>query len=217
MVTTQQGRVMRDSLRETDSNLRGSGPDANTVGSLRGGAPRRGSEQFADYYPVIAQAVDRLKQSTAATRQIIYDRERLAMTAQLRDVAPPLGESVVSREQLALERAIRKVETESIRLSPTPLGPDIRKPYPAPGPIPETGDEQLERPRSKVDEDWIAADSVFAKRLPVNNPDLAAELETLRRDIRRGGRGAVMSRSARTLVSLTIMGLLIISVGTGAY
>ena len=208
---------MRDSLRETDSNLRASRPDANTIGSSRGGAPRRGSEQFSDYYPVISQAVDRLKQSTAATRQIIYDRARLAMTAQLRDVAPPLGKSTISREQLALERAVRKVETESLRLSPTPLGPDIRKPYPAPGPIPKTGDEQLDRARSKVDEDWIAADSAFAKKLPVNNPDLATELEALQRDIRRGGRGSVMRRSARTLVSLTIMGLLIISVGTGAY
>jgi hypothetical protein len=114
---------MRDSLGEVDCYGRGNGPDADTIGSLRGCTPSRRSGQFADYYPLIAQAVDRLKQSTAATRQIIYDRARSAMTAQLRNVTPPLSESDINREQLALEKAIRKVETESLRVSRTPLEP----------------------------------------------------------------------------------------------
>jgi hypothetical protein len=185
MVTTQRGRVMRDSLGEVDRYGRRNGQDADTLGNLRGSTPSRRSGQFADYYPLIAQAIDRLKQSTAATRQIIYDRARSAMTAQLRNVTPPLTESVISREQLALEKAIRKVETESLRASRTPLEPSIRQPYPTPGPIREGDDEQSEK---------------------------------LQREIHRGGPGSVMILSARTLVPLAIMGLLIISVAaSGAF
>src|ERR1700692_1179280 len=95
-------------------------PDADYAGSASGGAtPPIG--QLADYYPVIAQAVHRLEQNTAQTRQTIYDRARAAMAVELHSLTPPLGESVVGREQLALEKAIRKVETESLRCSPHPV------------------------------------------------------------------------------------------------
>jgi hypothetical protein len=60
---------MRNSLTE-DSFRGGHGPDADSAGDLRGTSPlpRRGG-QLADYYPVIAQAVNRLEPSTAETRR----------------------------------------------------------------------------------------------------------------------------------------------------
>jgi hypothetical protein len=173
---------------------------------------------LADYYPLIAQAVHRLERSTAETRQTIYDRARAAMAAQLRIVTPALPESVINREQLALERAIRKVETESLRCQPTPPQRSNRQPNLPPGPIRETSDEQAKRPPRSIDEDQASDDSAFAKRLAMDKPDLAAELDTLQKEIRRDRRGSRVVRHAGKLVPLTIMGLLVLSVAApGAY
>jgi hypothetical protein len=99
---------------------------------------------MADYYPSIARAVNGLEQSTAETRRSIYDRARAAMLAQLRSLTPPLGESVINREQLTLENAIRKAETESLRRLHTLPHPSSRQPDPQPQPIRETDDELAE-------------------------------------------------------------------------
>src|SRR5262249_12900661 len=45
----------------------------------------------------------------------IYERARQALLAQLRGVTPALEESDITRERLALEESIRKVEAESAR------------------------------------------------------------------------------------------------------
>jgi hypothetical protein len=205
-------------LREGDYYRVGHRPDANSVGGpSERTSPPQPSEQLADYYPLIAQAVHRLEQSTAETRQTIYDRARAAMAAQLRIVTPALPESVINREQLALERAIRKVETESLRCPPT-LQPSSRQPNVPPGPIRETGDEQAKRPSRSTDDDQASDDSAFAKRLAMDKPDLAAELDTLQREIRRDRRGSRVIRHARKLVPTTIMGLFVLSVAaSGAY
>jgi hypothetical protein len=210
---------MRDSSRDGDCYRGGHGPDANSVGGPSGCAsPPQRSGQLADYYPLIAQAVHHLERSTAETRQSIYDRARAAMAVQLRCLTPPLGESVINREQLALERAIRKVETESLRCVPTPLQPSNRPPDAPLGPIRETGDEPAKRPRPAIDDDQAGDDLAFAKRLAVDKPDLAAELETLQKEIRRERRGSLMVLPARKLVPVTIMGLLVLSVAaSGAY
>lgn len=70
---------------------------------------------MADYYPLIARAVAGLDKSTGETRRTLYERARAALLAQLRGVTPALSESDVTRERLALEEAIRKVETEAAR------------------------------------------------------------------------------------------------------
>src|SRR6516225_796075 len=72
---------------------------------------RRG-EPMADYYPLIAKAVAGLDKSTGETRRALYDRARTALLAQLRGVEPALSEPEITRERLALEEAIRKVEGE---------------------------------------------------------------------------------------------------------
>jgi hypothetical protein len=67
---------------------------------------------MADYYPLIAKAVAGLDKSTGETRRALYDRARTALLAQLRGVEPALTEPEITRERLALEEAIRKVEGE---------------------------------------------------------------------------------------------------------
>src|SRR3954470_17357671 len=70
---------------------------------------------MADYYPLIARAVAGLEKNTGDARRALYERARTALVAQLRGVTPALSESDVTRERLALEEAVRKVEAESAR------------------------------------------------------------------------------------------------------
>src|SRR5215467_4030171 len=67
---------------------------------------------MADYYPLIAKAVSGLDKSTGETRRALYNRARTALLSQLRGVEPALSEPDITRERLALEEAIRKVEGE---------------------------------------------------------------------------------------------------------
>src|SRR3954471_9332606 len=70
---------------------------------------------MADYYPLIARAVAGLEKNTGDGRRALYERARTALVAQLRSVDPPLNENDVTRERLALEESIRKVEAEAAR------------------------------------------------------------------------------------------------------
>jgi hypothetical protein len=69
---------------------------------------------MADYYPLIARAIAGLDPSAPGeSRRALYERARSALIAQLRSVQPPLSESEITRERLALEEAVRKVESEA--------------------------------------------------------------------------------------------------------
>jgi hypothetical protein len=68
---------------------------------------------MADYYPLIARAVGGLDKNTGENRRALYERARSALVNQLRSVDPPLNESDITKERLALEESIRKVEAEA--------------------------------------------------------------------------------------------------------
>jgi hypothetical protein len=70
---------------------------------------------MADYQPLIARAVAGLEKNTGENRRALYERARNALVAQLRGVSPALEESEITKERLALEEAIRKVEAETAR------------------------------------------------------------------------------------------------------
>jgi hypothetical protein len=70
---------------------------------------------MADYQPLVARAVAGLEKSTGENRRALYERARAALVAQLRSVQPALDESDITRERLALEEAIRKVEAEAVK------------------------------------------------------------------------------------------------------
>jgi len=72
---------------------------------------------MADYYPLIARAVGGLEKNTGENRRVLYERARTALVNQLRGVEPALEESDITRERLALEESIRKVEAEAAKRS----------------------------------------------------------------------------------------------------
>jgi hypothetical protein len=84
---------------------------------------------MADYYPLIARAVAGLDKNTGENRRALYERARAALVNQLRGVDPPLDESDITRERLALEEAIRKLEVEAARRGrPEAAEPDESRP-----------------------------------------------------------------------------------------
>jgi hypothetical protein len=94
---------------------------------------------MADYYPLIAKAVAGLDKSTGEARRALYERARTALVTQLRGVVPALSESDITRERLALEEAIRKVEAEAARKSRFDPPPERRRgeaPDPFKPPVP---------------------------------------------------------------------------------
>jgi hypothetical protein len=219
---------MQHSLSKADCHQDGYWRDANSSKNPRGRtpSPRQGG-QLADYYPLIAEAVNRYQQNTAETRRTIYDRARAAMVVKLRSLTPPLGELDISCEQLALEKAIRKVETESLRRSPTPPHQPTPRIERTPEPAAETSDFQPEIgnavrtcPSMVIltnDDDQAGNNLAFAKKL-ADSPDLSTELQILQKEIRRNRRGSLTILPERKLVPLTIMGLFILSVTvSGAY
>ena len=70
---------------------------------------------MTDYHPLIARAIEGLGKSTGEARRALYERARTALVTQLRAIEPALSESEITKERLALEEAIRKVEGEAAR------------------------------------------------------------------------------------------------------
>ena len=70
---------------------------------------------MADYHPLIARAVSRLKDNTPAARHVVYEQARIILIEQLRIRQPPASDSEIRRERATLEDAIRRVEADSLR------------------------------------------------------------------------------------------------------
>lgn len=104
---------------------------------------------MTDYHPLISRAVEGLERSTGEARRALYERARSALVTQLRAVEPPLSESDITKERLALEDAIRKVEAEAARKSRAELreqrpAPPLRR---EPRPEPPRRSEAASNPR----------------------------------------------------------------------
>ena len=67
---------------------------------------------MADYYPLIAKVVAGLQ--NAQDRHALYERGRATLIAELEAIRPPLSRTIIYKERLAFEEAIRKVETEIV-------------------------------------------------------------------------------------------------------
>jgi hypothetical protein len=65
---------------------------------------------MADYYSVLARAVVDLETGDAAAREELYQRARSIIVTELRKQNPKISALTVTREQAALEAAIRKLE-----------------------------------------------------------------------------------------------------------
>jgi hypothetical protein len=138
---------------------------------------------MTDYHPLIARAVDGLGKNTGDARRALYERARSALVAQLRGVEPALSESDITKERLALEEAIRKVEAEAARKAITePKGSDrkeprfeIRSPLPSPR---SSAEPPLSLPRVDEAADGEKPKSTARSRIleartsPLNKPPL---------------------------------------------
>ncbi|WP_262299214.1 histidine kinase [Microvirga sesbaniae] len=67
---------------------------------------------MADYYPLIARAVEGLPDQTPDKRRAVYERARTALIAQLRSLNPPLSEPEIQQEGRSLDEAIDRVEAD---------------------------------------------------------------------------------------------------------
>ena len=80
-----------------------------------------------NYHPLVARAVLRLENNTPAARHAVFERARVILIDQLRIRQPPASNSEITRERVALEDAIRKVETESASPIPRPGSAQARR------------------------------------------------------------------------------------------
>ena len=109
---------------------------------------------MTDYHPLIARAVDGLAKNSGEARRALYERARAALVAQLRTVEPPLSESDITKERLALEEAIRKVESEAARKALAEPRASVRSEprfeprAPAPAPGSSTAEARAQTPGS---------------------------------------------------------------------
>lgn len=78
-------------------------------------------KEMADYYPLIARAVEGLTEQSPVSRRAVYERARTALVAQLRSLNPPLPEAEIQRECTSLDQAITRVEAD---YAPPPAGFD---------------------------------------------------------------------------------------------
>ena len=67
---------------------------------------------MADYYPLIARAVEGLPDQTPDLRRSVYERARTALISQLRSLNPPLSEAEIQQESRSLDQAIDRVEAD---------------------------------------------------------------------------------------------------------
>jgi hypothetical protein len=85
---------------------------AETLAELEAFLSRRNNSK---YFTLISRAVAGLEKNSGEARRAVYERARGALLAHLRGMTPALNESDITRERLAMEEAIRKVEAESAR------------------------------------------------------------------------------------------------------
>lgn len=103
---------------------------------------------MADYYPLLSRLVASLPESTAQSRQAIYERARAALVAQLSNANPPAPEASVQAEIAALDEAAGRLESEKTAQPPitaattpdAPRAPIIAPPPARPRPpvVPDT-------------------------------------------------------------------------------
>lgn len=71
--------------------------------------------RMADYYAVLKRAIGGLPNPTGEARRSVYEKARAALVNQLKSFDPPLTASEITRQRLALEDCIRKVEAEAAK------------------------------------------------------------------------------------------------------
>jgi class 3 adenylate cyclase len=132
-----------------------------------------GEHPRPNYHRLIVRAVNRLDMSTAEARQAVYERARKAAVARLSFNQPALSKADIAKECLALEEAIRKVEADAARKSPTQT-PAERSATPPAG-APDGGAQAASRPLQRNRANPPPADQPWAG-WPTELPDAREQL-----------------------------------------
>jgi hypothetical protein len=69
---------------------------------------------MADYYGLLSNVVEALEGTSAEVRRRLYDSIRTGFVEQMRRREPPLADSYINQQQIAMEEAIRRVEKEQM-------------------------------------------------------------------------------------------------------
>jgi len=69
---------------------------------------------MADYYPLLSHVIEALGDTSAEVRRRLYESARTGFVEQLRKREPPLTDSHINQQQIAMEEAIRRVEKEQM-------------------------------------------------------------------------------------------------------
>lgn len=156
---------------------------------------------MADYYPLVAKAIAGLEKNTGEGRRMLYERARTALVAQLRGMNdPPLTEAEITRERLALEEAIRKVEAEAARrgrdaprAEPAAAKPDAAPDAPqAAPPKPAAPERPVTSPRPRTPSRTVTEEGMKGFR------DVIAEAEALGDATAQGAKTARETFAATT-------------------
>ena len=133
---------------------------------------------MADFDAILRKALASRPEATGEERRKIYERARQALIRQLTSFEPPLPPEDISRQRLALESAIRKVEAEAASRAfggtrptpmPAPTPSRATEAVPAQAPTPEHADSgDLPGTPSRP-----AADDVPAAPMPRAEPVFA--------------------------------------------
>ncbi|MCJ2073203.1 histidine kinase [Methylobacterium sp. J-030] len=103
---------------------------------------------MADYYPLLARALDALPDRTPALRKAVYDRARNALISQLRSLDPPLSEGDIDLERRALDAAIERLEVDHGGL-PAPANDAAQAARHEPAPAPAVPEPALPEPAAE--------------------------------------------------------------------
>ncbi len=159
---------------------------------------------MADFYPVLSRAIAGLSENTPEARRAVYDRAMTVLVAQLRGMNPPVSETEIARQRLALQEAITRIEREQA-LPPfddAGLGPEaqpregLREPSPQRETPPEATRLQRDALHEPAGEDSPGSDAELAGGAMANAPAAAGRprLDIARAQPRRAlpWRGAVV-------------------------
>jgi hypothetical protein len=69
---------------------------------------------MADYYQLLSSVIEALEGTSAEVRRRLYENARTGFLEQMRKREPPLADSYISQQQIAMEEAIRRVEKEQM-------------------------------------------------------------------------------------------------------
>jgi hypothetical protein len=161
---------------------------------------------MADYYPLIARAVEGLPEQSPDKRHAVYERARTALIAQLRSLDPPLSEAEIQQESRSLDEAISRAEADY-----APAGSDAYSTVPASEPPVRPGPEA---PRGGA--------SVHGLRAPAPQEDEVedsyAEPAMARPKIDSRPHPAMQSRGrGRTIVFGSVLALVIAAIAAFAF